>query len=141
MSDLFTLRKAREEDMPYVHSYAYREGMDNPPFGEGLSVAVNSDDIPVGFVRIAVVDGVAYVNPVVVAHTWRGFGVGRALIEDALRTHGALRLVARGASVPFYRAMGFGEAAWEDIADEIASECTGCELRPECGPLPMRFPV
>ena len=76
-------------------------------------------------------------NPVVSCATWRGWGVGRALVEEALARVGELRLVARGASVPFYRALGFKEVPWDAIAPTIAADCDGCEMRGECAPLPM----
>ena len=132
-----TLRPAREEDMPQLHAYCYMEGMDNIPGTEGVTVAVNDADEPVGFIRIAFGNGIAHVNPVVVYKAWRGFGVGRQLVEHALAQHGELRLVSRGSSMAFYRAMGFYDIPWEDIAPGVTDDCSGCELRPECGPQPM----
>ena len=94
--------------------------------------------MPVGFLRLQQgSNGAAHVNPVVSCATWRGWGVGRALMEEALASRGELRLVARAASVPFYRALGFGEPSWDAIAPEIAVDCDGCELRGERCPLPM----
>lgn len=134
----FTLRDAREDDLAYLNVYAAAEGMDGLPSIENVRVAVNEDDVPVGFLRLQKgANGVFHVNPVVTCPTWRGWGVGRALVEEALATCGELRLVARGASVPFYRALGFGEMPWEAIAPEVAVDCDGCEMRGECRPLPM----
>ena len=98
----------------------------------------NGDDVPVGFLRLQPgSNGAAHVSPVASCATWRGWGVGRALVEEALASCGELRLVARGASVPFYRALGFEELPWDAIAPEIAVDCDGCEMRGECCPLPM----
>lgn len=139
MSDVpFTLRDARESDLAYLNAYAAAEGMDDLPSAENVRVAVNEDDVPVGFLRLQQgSNGAAHVNPVVSCATWRGWGVGRALMEEALASRGELRLVARAASVPFYRALGFGELSWDAVAPEIAVDCDGCELRGECCPLPM----
>lgn len=139
MSDApFTLRDAREPDLAYLNAYAAAEGMDDLPSVENVRVAVNGDDVPVGFLRLQQgSNDVAHVNPVVSCVTWRGWGVGSALVEEALRSRGELRLVARGTSVPFYRALGFEELLWDAIAPEIAVDCDGCEMRGECRPLPM----
>lgn len=135
---LFTLRPAVEADRELIDWYAHREGMDFLPSLEGVTVAANAEDLCVGFIRLnRGNNGVMHVNPVVVNADWRGYGVGRALVTDALARTGELRLVARGASIPFYRALGFEEIPWEDIAPGVTEECDGCPLYDECGPLPM----
>ena len=80
MSDVpFTLRDARESDLAYLNAYAAAEGMDDLPSAENVRVAVNEDDVPVGFLRLQQgSNGAAHVNPVVSCATWRGWGVGRA---------------------------------------------------------------
>lgn len=139
MSNLVTLRAAEERDVPYLNSYCYNEGMDNVPSLENVTVAVNSGDEPVGFIRLAFSEaGIAHVNPVVVHPTWRGYGVGRILVQDALDAHGELRLVSRGSSLAFYQAMGFECIDWDQIAPGVTDDCSGCELRAECQPQPMR---
>lgn len=139
MSDeLFTMRAAREDDMALINTYAYREGMPDIPGVEGVTAAVNDADQPVGFIRIKHgADGTAHINPVVVYEPWRRYGVGRALVEDALAREGELRLVSRGGSLAFYRALGFEDVPWDAIDPEIASECDGCELIDECRPQPV----
>ena len=100
-NELFTIRDARPDDKAVLDGYANLEGMDAIPSIEGVRVAVNEDDEVVGFLRIALAeDGTAFVNPVITHETWRGFGVGRALMEEALARHGELRLVSRGGSLP-----------------------------------------
>ena len=77
MSDLFTLRPAREGDWELINYYAYREGMDAIPSLENVTVAANGDDDCVGFCRLAFSEaGIAHVNPVVINEQWRGYGVG-----------------------------------------------------------------
>lgn len=135
---LFTLRPAKEEDRELIDAYTYAEGMDFLPSLENVTVAANDADQCVGFLRLAFsAKQVAHVNPVVVYSEWRGFGVGRALVEDALARCGELRLVARGGSIPFYRALGFSETSWENIAPGVTEDCEHCGIRQECGPLPM----
>ena len=139
-NDLFTLRPARDADKALLDSYTYAEGMDNIPDVEGVTVAVNEDDLPVGFIRI-VVDGagVANVYPIVTYSAWRGYGVGRALIEDALERYGELKLVSRGSSRGFYEALGFKECAWDEIEKGFSEDCPACSWRDECDPCPMHI--
>ncbi|MBX9034973.1 GNAT family N-acetyltransferase [Gordonibacter massiliensis (ex Traore et al. 2017)] len=138
--ELFTIRDARADDKPVLDAYANAEGMDAIPDIEGVRVAVNGDDEVVGFIRIALdeEDGTAFVNPVITHETWRGYGVGRALMDEALARHGELRLVSRGGSLPFYEALGYERIGWDLIKMELVDDCDHCELRDECGPVPMR---
>ncbi len=139
MADLFTLRAAAPADKPYLDAFCFAEGMDNLPDLEGVTVAVNADDEPVGFIRLVQgANGVWHVNPVVVHPTWRGYAVGRTLTERALAAKGELRLVARGAAVPFYERLGFTACAWEDVDMSVTEDCEGCPWRSECAPCPMR---
>lgn len=136
---LFSLRPAEERDRAYIDSYTYAEGMDYLPSLEGVTVAVNDADEPVGFIRIAQgANGFAHVNPVVVHESWRGHAVGRSLVNDAQRTFGELRLVARGASKLFYDALGFACCEWDEVDVSVTEDCSGCPMRDECSPQPMR---
>ena len=141
MSDLFTIRDARESDMRLIDAYANAEGMDVMPGPERIRVAVNDDDVVVGFCRLQDdANGIAYVNPIVTYDAWRGYGVGRALIEDARAAAGELRLIARGASVGFYRKLGFSDMPWDEVDLHAASEdCDNCPYRESCGPVPMKL--
>ena len=143
MPDLFTIRDARITDMPLIDSYAHAAGMDRIPGPHRVRVAVNGDDVVVGFCRLQDdANGVAYVNPIVTYEAWRGYGVGRALIQDARSIAGELRLISRGTSEGFYRKLGFQEMPWSEADLAAASEdCDGCPYREQCGPVPMRLPV
>ena len=143
MEELFTIRDAREGDMALIDAYAHAEGMDAIPGPERVRVAVNGDDVVVGFCRLqADENGISYVNPIVTYAPWRGYGVGRALIEDAQAVAGELRLISRGTSEGFYRTLGFVEMPWSDVDLEAASEdCENCPYRKECGPVPMKLAV
>ena len=139
VSDLFTLREARDGDRVFLDAYCYSEGMDNLPDLENVTVAANSSDEAVGFVRIAIGgNGVAHVNPIVVHSSWRGYHVGEALMEDARRRFGELRLIARGSSKGFYERLGFEECPWEEIDMSVTENCDVCTLVPECRPCPMK---
>ena len=97
---LFTLRPATTKDLPAIDVVADPEGMGPMPSADHITVAVNADDEVVGFLRLQEADGLWHVNPVAVYPTWRRFGVGQALMGDALAKTGELGLVARGPSVP-----------------------------------------
>lgn len=135
---MFTLRDATEADLPTLNAYNWQEGMDALPSADNIRVAVNGDGEIVGYLRLAFSpEGVAHVNPVVTYPTWRGYGVGRALMDEALARHGELRFVARGASVGFYERLGYEEIPWEDVCLDVAEDCRICTLVDECKPLPM----
>ena len=142
MSELFTIRDARESDMGLIDLYAMAEGMDRIPGPDRVRVAVNENDEVVAFCRLQDdANGIAYVNPIVTYAPWRGYGLGRALMTDASQRAGELRLIARGTSVDFYRKLGFEDMPWSMTDQAAASEdCDGCPYRAECGPQPMRLP-
>ena len=127
--------------MGLIDAYANAEGMDVIQGPDRVRVAVNDDDEVVGFCRLQDdVNGIAYVNPIVTYSAWRGYGVGRALIEDAREIAGELRLISRGTSEGFYRKLGFVEMPWSEVDLEAASEdCENCPYRDACGPVPMKL--
>ena len=138
MAELFTLRSARQDDAGTINAYASWEGMDNMPSMEDITVAQSAAGDVVGFLRVARgATGVMHVNPVVTVSTWRGYGVGRALMDDALQRFGELRLVARGESVGFYEALGYARITWDDVDKAVVDDCDHCVMRAECGPVPM----
>lgn len=138
MTELFTLRAAEAKDKTWLDSYCFAEGMANLDDLDGVTVAVNASDEPVGFIQIAMGNnGVAHVYPIVVHPSWRGFDVGRALIEDAHSKFGELRLVSRGSSIGFYEKLGFVPCEWEMIDNEQTEGCVDCSTKAECKPLPM----
>lgn len=140
MPALFTLRPACPGDLPWLDGYCAAEGMANLDGADGVVVAVNCDDEPVGFIQIAYgPKGVAHVYPIVVHSSWRGHDVGRALIADAHAVHGELRLVSRGSSVGFYDKLGFVECDWSLIDNELTEGCIDCPMKGDCSPLPMRL--
>ena len=138
MTDLFTIRDACDEDLATLNAYNYNEGMDAFPSVENIRVAVNGAGEIVGYLRLAFSpEGIAHVNPVVTYPTWRGYGGGRALRDEALARHGELRFVARGASVGFYEKLGYRAIPWEDVCLDVAEDCRICTLVDECKPQPM----
>lgn len=141
MSDLFQLRPAREADLAALNSFNLSEGMDALDGVEGITVAVNGGDEPVGYVRVVKgSSGHAFINPVVVHASWRGYRVGRALMDEALKRTGELRLVSRGSALGFYEALGYEPCSWDEIDEGVSEDCAGCSWRDECGPVPMKSP-
>lgn len=136
----FLLRPAVESDRLFLNAFCYSEGMDNLDSLDGVTVAADMDDDPIGFIQISMGNtGIAHVYPIVVNPEWRGMHVGKTLIDDAYKRHGELRLVSRGSSVGFYRKLGFQECDWSLIDDECTEGCADCPSKAECGPLPMRL--
>ncbi|MCL1847468.1 MAG: GNAT family N-acetyltransferase [Coriobacteriia bacterium] len=147
MSDLFTIRPAQERDLIYLQIICEEGGLGIIETTEHCSVAVNSEDVPVGFIHIETVDdespatNAAYVYPVAVFASWQHQGVARALIEHELLRVGELRLVACTSSQGFYPKVGFEQVAWENIAISIASDCDYCPNRGTCDPVPFAISV
>jgi len=100
------VRAAREEDLPFlreierVSGQRYREfGLDSVADDEPATVevlrgysdegrawvAAQGDDGPVGYILVDEVDGAAHIEQVSVLPDHQGHGVGRALIERAVR--------------------------------------------------------
>ncbi len=133
-----TVRAARAADWDAIRALAREEDMGELADAGRTLVAEDADGLFLGFLRLTWADGVAYVNPVAVAPSARRMGAGRALMEEARRQAGALRLVARGRSVPFYEALGCRPVPWAAIAGAIAADCDGCDKR-ACAPVPMAW--
>lgn len=141
----FSIRSARDSDLPIIQLMCKQAGM---PFSEDFqfgTVAVNSEDQPVGFIRIMEVTqdanprGMgAYVYPVVVFENWRHHGVARALVDYELQRYKVLKLVACSPSRGFYQRSGFETEAWGNIAAVIARDCELCADRSCCEPQPFR---
>ena len=137
MNDIVSIRPATTQDMYTIDSIANNEEMDSLPGPEDIYVAVNDADEIVGFIRLQYDDEKWHVNPVVTYPTWRGFGVGKSLIDYARKHYGSLYLVARGGSVGFYRKLGFTEIEISEIGAKVAAECDECPIFDECQPIPF----
>ena len=137
----YTMRDVCEDDFPYISTLLSAEGMDIPGDWQIGTVAVNSQNQPVGYIRIQQTDKGPHVAPVAVFESWRGYGVGRALMDYERTRNGALKLVARGDSVPFYRALGCIEIDFDDISGELEEDCSTCPYIDECAPVPFITPA
>lgn len=138
--DLVTLRPATASERETINALLLSEGFFTVDVVDGITVAANEDDEMVGFVRVVDDEkGCAHIYPVVVYETWRGFGVGRVLVEQVMKDRGQVKLISRGHSNAFYEALGFKKAPWEDMADFVVDDCRACEIREECGPQPYLY--
>ena len=143
MPELFTIRPAKGRDLFYMQKICEEQGLGVIETVESSSVAVNHEDLPVGFIHIEIVDdedvdtNAAYVYPVAVFGSWQHHGVARALIKNELEKVGELRLVACNSSQGFYPKVGFEPIAWERIATRIARDCDNCSVQDECDPIPF----
>ena len=143
MSTAVSVRKVWAKDLPYLKLLFAEDGMALPSKKElesGLAAVSERGEL-VGFIRILQVadeenplgDG-NYVYPVIVFKSWQGHGVGRALIEEAHRLYGELRLVSCLASRGFYPKCGFEPLAWEEVAHRVANDCKHCPDLSSCEP-------
>ena len=140
---MISLRQYKEQHKDAVDALYQQADMGEPSSYEGILLAFDSDaedpEKPIGLVRVAVSDGVAYVNPIVVDEEARGLGIGRVLMEHVQELHPDVRLVSRGPAIPFYRALGFDECDWESVDTRFTDDCDSCDVRESCQPLPMRW--
>ncbi len=134
--DQYKIRPAKENDLTYINMICDEHGLGYIENIKKISVAVNEDDVPLGFIQIEQVDGDegAYVYPVAVWATWQFQGVGSALVKYAEQQHGTLKLVACTESQDFYPRLGFEEISMEEIAATIAHDCQVCARKTTCTP-------
>jgi GNAT superfamily N-acetyltransferase len=143
-SPLFTIRAAEKRDLVYIQMICEEGGLVLIESIAELTVAVNEEDLPVGFIHIErVVDDAnpaangAYVYPIAVFEAWQRQGVATALIRHAAQVAGDLRLVACAPARDFYPRVGFEPLDWEHVAARIARDCELCSLRAPCAPTPF----
>ena len=90
-------------------------------------VAVDSDDQPIGYVVVDVVDGDAHIEQVSVLPDYQGHGVGRALmdvVEQWARESGRTAITLTTFvdvpwNAPLYRHLGFDALAESEIGPEL----------------------
>lgn len=133
------IRDAVDADLPVLRQLLAEQGFGDIKNVEGIRVAATQDNTIYGALRSEQLsDGVWYVRPVVVFGSVRGMGVGRSLLDDALKLHGELRLVSEGYAAGFYEACGWEHCSWADIAPEQKGECDACPERLTCGAQPFK---
>jgi predicted GNAT family N-acyltransferase len=104
-------------------------------------LAVDNNDMPIGCARL-LPDG--HIGRMAVLHSWRGKGVGRALLQKALEAaraegHRIVRLSAQTHAAGFYERHGFvaeGDEYLEAGIPHLAMKISGCQaqLRPFVAP-------
>lgn len=137
---MMRVRKMKREESSQIDELSRQADMDVPEDYDIVTVACADGATEIdGFLRVKLIGDAAYVNPVIVAAPLRGTGVGRRLMEDVMGRYDDVRLVARGYCVGFYRKLGFDVVPWDDIAPELARDCSTCGTRGACSPVPMAW--
>lgn len=139
MREKLTIRLACKTDEERIMELGRKAGMGTLGGFDETLVACLEDGTIAGFCRVRTIEGVAYINPIVVDESLRRCGIGTTLMDAAQSAHGELRFVARGCAVPFYRALGCDEVPWSDIDPAIACDCDECAGFDSCRPIPMRM--
>lgn len=133
------IRDCVPEDMELIRYLFAVEGFGDLTDHTNVRVAVAEGNTIYGAIRCEEAsDGSWNVRPVVVFDSVQSKGVGRALINDALKKHPDLKLVARGEIEPFYLKCGFERCEWSEIAPEFITECNLCPDRSTCAPIPFK---
>lgn len=135
----FHLRLLRDADRTRAMELSEAADMGTFDLPDDTLIAADEQDAVIGFLRITRHGADSYVNPVVTDASWRGAGVGEALMREALKREGELLFVARGEAVDFYRRLGCDAVPWDRIAAVIAADCDGCDRAHFCHPQPMRM--
>lgn len=88
-----------------------------------VTVAVTTDDEPIGFASSGVVDGEAHLQQISVRRAWMQRGLGRALVEHAKRAAGGALWLTTYADIawnaPAYERMGFVRVAEDRCGPEV----------------------
>ena len=100
---------------------------------EGVRVAVIEDDEVVGFIRVVTSkEGVAFVNTVVTYRTWQGFGVGRALMDEARFPDTASSGLSRAVRVARSTTLLATSLSGGDLIEmSLVDDCDHCTMRDE----------
>ncbi|MEG1397722.1 MAG: GNAT family N-acetyltransferase [Raoultibacter sp.] len=145
---MIEIRTVKQEDIQQIIALCKTADMDVPEDFDRVFVAEDIDERsplqqrassgPVaGFVRLRVIKGVAYINPLIVSEAYREQGIGGQLVNHVMDNFDKVSFVARGSAIPFYERLGFTATSWENLAPEITQDCATCEVRDACRPLPM----
>ena len=132
------IRAANENDITAINVLNESEGLDFVASIENTWVAVDVNDNLLGFIRMIMGNnGVMHINPVSTSKDYRGLGIGRMLVEDVVERFGEVRLIARGDTKGFYRALGAREINWTEVDPLAGHNCEGCAIVSSCAPMPM----
>ncbi len=131
------IRAARPEDLPAIYGLMAAYDMFGEFSKEGCYVAETPDGLA-GFARIEIVDGCAYLRPIVIDSAHQGQRIGAALLEHVLRLEPRITVIARGSAVGFYTRSGFERIGWDQILPAFRDECTACPDMNGCMPTPMQ---
>jgi len=134
-SELFDVYSLRQEVFVVEQECAYQDVDEKDKFSYHLMVY--DKELLVAYLRI-VNPGVSYIEPsigrVLTKSTYRGFGLGRKLMEEAIHqvkllfNRSSIRISAQQYLIPFYESVNFkiiGEAYLEDNIPHI--EMLYCE--------------
>ncbi len=137
---MMQVQTMKQEDIPRVDELCKKASMATPHDYDVVRVVRASESEPiVGFVRLNIIEGIAYLEPIIIDASLRGTGVGRLLLEDVMERYDDIRCVARGESSGFYLSLGFHEVPWDELDPKISGDCPTCERLATCNPLPVAW--
>ncbi len=135
---MITLRRGGMEDLPIMEAILAACGMATEIDPRECLVA-DDDGCVVGFGRIELAEGQAYLRPIVTAPKHRHRGIGRQLLSGLVAGRDELRVVARGDAVGFYLSVGFATMGWDAVSGSFRQGCEECPDLAGCKPLPMIY--
>lgn len=130
------VRPCQDSDLKDVVRVLRENSMEGSVSGEDCFVAADGSNL-LGIIRFEYGGEKLYLRPIAVSVEHQNKGVGKLLIETALRLEEELYVISRGEAVSFYQKQGFTTISWKEVYPPFQEECRQCIDFQECAPVPL----
>ena len=130
------VRPCHPSDLEGVARVLSENSMPGSVSGENCYVAVDRSNL-FGIIRFEYGGEKLYLRPIAVSVEHQNKGVGKLLIETALRLEQELYVISRGEAVSFYQKHGFTTVSWKEVYPPFQKECLQCPDFQRCAPVPL----
>lgn len=130
------VRPCQDSDLEGVARVLRENSMPDSISKENCFVAVDGSKL-LGIIRFEYGGEKRYLRPIAVSVEHQKKGVGKLLIETALRLEEELYVISRGEAVSFYQEHGFTTISWKEIYPSFQEECLQCPEFQKCAPVPL----
>jgi len=122
------IRKATAEDMPYVVRIAWRLALDYPGLENDTFLVAEKRGKIVGILGLKDFGEFLELVAVGVLEEYREMGIGKKLVEEALRTAGLKKVYLLTTIPKFYESLGFEKV--DEVPEALKKDpawCAGCD--------------
>jgi len=122
------IRKATAEDMPYVVRIAWRLALDYPGLENDTFLVAEERGKIVGILGLKDFGEFLELVAVGVLEEYREMGIGKKLVEEALRTAGLKKVYLLTTIPKFYESLGFEKV--DEVPEALKKDpawCAGCD--------------